>query len=323
MKKDKLNISGFCAFVFILFFVAPIGRATLGTGFSANKASFSVIYKDFASAHRLNGAFVLPGEKLELSAVPHKDMPYEFSANSGSWETRAENAWVWKAPSKPGLNKISITDPSTKETVQVNVFVMYPASKVKKGMLNGFRIGTYPKAPANYSKKYAAPRGFIEVTKENRYTHVSPHFTLSQFLCKQGGAYPQYVVLDELLLQKLETILLEVNAHGIGCPTLTVMSGYRTPHYNARIGSARFSRHMWGDAADVYVDEQPRDGVMDDLNNDGRLDQRDSRYLAQLVEKTSRYPNGKKLSGGLGVYRPNKAHGPFVHVDTRGKDARW
>jgi hypothetical protein len=200
---------------------------------------------------------------------------------------------------------------------------MYPASKVKNGILNGYNIGKYPQAPSTFSQKYVAPRGFIEVTQENKNIFVSPHFKLGQFICKQEGSYPKYVVLDELLLQKLESILLEVNSHGIGCPTLTVMSGYRTPHYNGILDNARYSRHMWGDAADVYVDESPRDGIMDDLNNDGRFDQRDSKFLAQLVEKMVNKPDNKKLTGGLGVYRPTKSHGPFVHVDTRGQDARW
>lgn len=307
----------------VLLLTAPTGRATLGTGFSAQKASFSVIYKDYASAYRLNGAFVLPGESLEFSAMPHKNVPYQFSGAAGTWQAKAENAWMWKAPAKPGLQELTITDPTTNETVRVNVFVMVPAKSVKNGAINGYKIGSYPAAPKTYSKKYLPPRGFIEVTQENKHTFVSPHFKLSQFLCKQTGSYPKYIVLDELLVQKLESILLEVNSHGIGCPTLTVMSGFRTPHYNKALGSARFSRHMWGDAADVYVDESPRDGIMDDLNADGRFDKRDSQFLAQLVEKMGRKPGNGKLSGGLGVYRPNKAHGPFVHVDTRGKDARW
>jgi hypothetical protein len=29
------------------------------------------------------------------------------------------------------------------------------------------------------------------------------------------------------------------------------------------------------------------------------------------------------LVGGHGVYRPNRVHGPFVHIDVRGNAARW
>jgi hypothetical protein len=30
-----------------------------------------------------------------------------------------------------------------------------------------------------------------------------------------------------------------------------------------------------------------------------------------------------ELVGGIGIYKANRAHGPFVHVDTRGTPARW
>ena len=82
----------------VLLFCAPVGRATLGTGFSAQKASFSVIYKDYASAYRLNGAFVLPGESLEFSAMPHKDIPYEFSAAAGTWSASAVSCAIEACP---------------------------------------------------------------------------------------------------------------------------------------------------------------------------------------------------------------------------------
>ena len=34
---------------------------------------------------------------------------------------------------------------------------------------------------------YNRPRGFIEVTRENLGTWVSPHFRLAQFVCKPCG----------------------------------------------------------------------------------------------------------------------------------------
>ena len=47
------------------------------------------------------------------------------------------------------------------------------------------------------------------------------------------------------------------------------MSGYRTPFYNRSIGNqTRFSRHVYGDAADIYADDDG-DGKMDDLDGDG------------------------------------------------------
>jgi hypothetical protein len=50
-------------------------------------------------------------------------------------------------------------------------------------------------------------------------------------------------------------------------------------YYNARIGNETgFSRHLYGDAMDIYVD-QNGDGHMDDINRDGRVDTNDARFL--------------------------------------------
>ena len=79
---------------------------------------------------------------------------------------------------------------------------------------------------------------------------VSPHFKLRQFLCRQSGSYPQYLVLRQPLLAKLEELLAAVNDRGIEAPTFSIASAYRTPNYNAAIGNVTtFSRHEYGDAA--------------------------------------------------------------------------
>ena len=79
---------------------------------------------------------------------------------------------------------------------------------------------------------------------------------------------------------------------------------------------------MYGDAADIYVDYRPRNGVMDDLNRDGEITKADANWLydyAQtLFKKRTDLPKG-----GIGAYRANAVHGPFVHVDGRGTTARW
>lgn len=73
----------------------------------------------------------------------------------------------------------------------------------------------------------------------------------------------------------------------------------------------------------VYVDEAPRDGTMDDLDGDGRIDRRDAEFLAALAESLESSPEGARLVGGIGRYAASEAHGPFVHVDVRHRTARW
>jgi uncharacterized protein YcbK (DUF882 family) len=132
------------------------------------------------------------------------------------------------------------------------------------------------------------------------------------------------LVLRVGLLDKLELIgdaLERRKLPGL----LHVMSGFRTPQYNARGvgprgGRASASRHMYGDAADVIVDANGV-GLMDDLDSDGKVTLRDARVLYAVVEEVEvQYP---ELAGGLSAYPANSAHGPFVHVDARGVRARW
>jgi hypothetical protein len=152
---------------------------------------------------------------------------------------------------------------------------------------------------------------------------VAPHFRLKQFICKQEGDYPKYLVIKERLLLKLELILERANEAGYYASTLEVMSGYRTPYYNKVIGNVKYSRHLWGGAADIFIDENPHDGMMDDLNNDGKNDYQDAAVLYDIVDEMFGKPWYEPFVGGLARYARTRSHGPFVHVDVRGFRARW
>ena len=128
-------------------------------------------------------------------------------------------------------------------------------------------------------------------------------------------------MLSEALILKLERVVEALDRAGHDVDTLQVMSGYRTPFYNERIGNVRDSQHTAGTAADVFVDEK-RDGRMDDLNGDGIVTRDDAIWLFELVDRMDRLPDAL-FKGGLGDYGSTAAHGPFVHVDVRGRLARW
>lgn len=175
------------------------------------------------------------------------------------------------------------------------------------------------------SSPYAHPIGFIRATPGDIGTPLSAHFTIGNFLTHdQREVWPKYVVVREPLVDKLELVIQELERSGTAVTHMTVMSGFRTPQYNATggntLGRAELSRHMYGDAADVFVDNDGN-GVMDDLNHDGRIDYRDGQVILAAVERVERaHPD---LVGGAGVYRSTSDHGPFVHIDVRGKRARW
>jgi hypothetical protein len=211
------------------------------------------------------------------------------------------------------------------DSVAFSFITLRPFADKRAGRIGAYRIGAWSaESRTPRSAAYAAPEGFIEVTRENRDTPVSTHFRLRDFLTKdQTDVWPKYLVLNERLLDKLELLIRELQAEGIVAPRMTVMSGFRTPQYNAQgVGSggrASESRHQFGDAADVYL-RTDRDW-MPDLTGDGRVDTRDALRIARAVERLdARYP---ELVGGIGVYPATSAHGPFVHVDVRGVVARW
>lgn len=202
---------------------------------------------------------------------------------------------------------------------------MRPFSDKVAGRIGNYRIGTFPGERRARGGAYGNPEGFLEVTPENQFTPVSAHFRLRDFLTKdQPTVWPKYLVLREPLLDKLELVIEELRAMGATVERMQVMSGFRTPQYNAQGvgagGRAGDSRHQYGDAADVYVVNGGRDW-MADLNGDGRADIDDARFLARAAERVEqKYPD---LVGGIGVYPANSAHGPFVHIDVRGTRARW
>lgn len=292
--------------------------------FTAERAGFSVEFKDDVLPYKVMGVFVLPGEKVTLEMHDQgRGHQYRIEANAGTLTQRSRNQWQWQAPKRKDLYPVKVIQAGSEDTITLNVFVMVPYSQLKGEVLNGYRIGKYPAVPLKQLSIYKPPRGFIEVTQENEETLISPHFQLKQFLCKQAGDYPKYVVLRERLLLKLELILQKVNEKGYHCKTFFVMSGYRTPFYNNAIGNVKYSRHVWGGAADIFIDENPKDGMMDDLNADGKIDYRDAAVLYDIIDAMHGRPWYAPFVGGLGRYKKTPAHGPFVHVDVRGFRVRW
>jgi hypothetical protein len=290
-------------------------------------ASFAIAFHGESTAYRDAATFVMPRALMAIEAVGGPAGDYTLTTDAGTVIQTTTRKWRWTAPDRPGAYAITIegpTVPRDKDTITLHAFVMVPASEVKDGLLNGYRIGEYPAKPLNGNPLYLPPPGFVEVTKENQDTKVSPHFTLKQFLCKEDTSkqFPKYIVLKERLPLKLEAILDRVNALGFKTETLHVMSAYRTPFYNHAIGDVKYSMHQWGSAADIFIDPQNK-GQMLDLTHDGRVDTDDSKFLYDQIEKMLAERPFFLFQGGMGYYPGTRAHPPFVHVDVRGTPARW
>ncbi|MEX2498669.1 MAG: D-Ala-D-Ala carboxypeptidase family metallohydrolase [Wenzhouxiangellaceae bacterium] len=296
--------------------------APLSTPFEPGTVDYELSFNDMRINWNAFAFSVMPGQVHDLKVHMNTGQPVEVTASGGELNRVGPTEWNWRAPAQPGPLTIAIR-PENADTAMLHVFVKVPVAAVADGYLNGYRLGTYPDSPLRNNPIYLPPPGFIEVHPDMLDLPVSPHFTLGQFLCKQQpDHWPKYLVLRESLIAKLEFILAEVNQHGIRTDSLFVMSGYRTPWYNQTIGNVPYSRHVWGGAADIFIDTTGN-GRMDDLNNDDQIDRHDARTLLSIINELYETGRLERLRGGLGLYGPRPHRGPFVHVDTRGQEARW
>ena len=232
--------------------------------------------------------------------------------------------WI-SLSSLPGASVANASLQVTPNGGAETVFTMRSFGQKVRAWLNGYRLGYWPQEKGRLrSEAYKNPDGFIEVTPDNEDTRVSEHFRLRDFISHgQADVWPKYVVLREPLLDKLELVIEDLNDHGVNAEGMRIRSGFRTPVHNQAVrneGSARDSRHQFGDAADVFIDQEGN-GKMSDLNGDGKVNFADVKMILDAVERVeARFP---ELVGGTGLYAYSGRSGPFAHIDVRGTRARW
>lgn len=306
----------------VILALTLLSQSTACLGFESGRAAFTVRVNDLEIPYSVFAVYVLPSERLEIAVVDASARSTsELVADDGELVVSGTGLWTWRSPNSAGAAELRVR--AGGDEIRLNVLVMHPASSVRNERINGFRIGRYEAEPLNGNPLYLPADGFVELTQANADLLLSPHFRLSQFPSKQAGRFPKYLVLREQLLLKLELLLEHVNASGVAADSFTIMSGYRTPFYNAAIGNVPYSRHVFGGAADIYIDVAPVDNYMDDLNQDGARDYRDAQWLYALANELFGRQQFAALRGGLGVYRRTSAHGPFLHIDARAQRARW
>jgi hypothetical protein len=272
---------------------------------------------------KLQAAFRLPGSDLADEADPQMRALFEQETTGAVVPSAGE------VPAEAGVYKIAVEiDKARRQLADLRLITLKPFAEKKGDKIGLYYLGRWPfeggQAPRARGN-YANPTGFIEVTRENRNVAVSEHFKLGDFLTKdQFDVWPKYLVLEPRLLDKMELVIQELKKAGHDVRHVQVMSGFRTPRYNKSGGNtggrANLSRHMYGDGADIFVDND-RNGNMDDLNRDGRVDTGDAKVIGDAAERVER--RHPALVGGIGVYKACCGHGPFTHIDTRGYRARW
>jgi len=304
----------------VLLWVVLVGLFLSSAGSLASSIVLSI--DGYTLPYKVFSLFKGPGQLVRLELLGSEFDQKQLYLNGTAHGRREGSSWVLSAPLQPGLYTLQLNHTRSAERKRINLFVGHSSSEISDGYLNGYRIGAAPQPNPRYPLRYAKPEYVFEVTAKNIDTRLSPHFTLRQFVCKQASDYPKYVVLQSSILVLLEGLLAEVQASGFPIDTFGVISGYRTPYYNKRIGNVPTSRHVYGDAFDFFVDADG-DGLMDDLNRDGVRNRADVDWLFSFIEDFSQRSENALLTGGIGRYYSASHHGGFLHVDTRGYRARW
>ena len=119
--------------------------------------------------------------------------------------------------------------------------------------------------------------------RDGKYFKLADNFTLGEFACKDGN---DEVLVDLSLVDILQRARAELGRR------ITITSGYRTQKYNGKIGGAKNSYHIKGQAVDIKVE-----GLT-------------PWQVALYFEHCSK-------AGGIGMYDS------WVHVDTRAVKYRY
>ena len=120
---------------------------------------------------------------------------------------------------------------------------------------------------------------------------LTTNFSLSEFN-KHNFEVPNDVLRNLIELAKnLQVLRDEVKK------PIKITSGYRPAQHNAKIGGAKSSRHITGQAADFKIEGYT------------------PKQVAAVIEKL--IADGRMKQGGIGTYST------WTHYDVRGTQARW
>ncbi len=256
---------------------------------------------------------VMPGDSVTLS-IPDENTGWSVTAGYPS--TGGGSTFEWQAPRNHGIFYIDVSCADVVE--KFTVIVPVESCRWRTTSLNSYPIGSY----GDGNNRNRMPDHFIELSPATSGAKISTHLTIGQFLGHVEGNYPQYMAFDLRLADKLEAVLAAVQEVYPQASVIHNISGFRTPAYNAAIGNdTRESLHLYGQAADIWIESWPPNNLMDDIDRNKRVDVYDGEYLVEIVRTLE--VEGKVVTGGASAYRWIPSHGPFVHIDIRGSVAVW
>ena len=140
----------------------------------------------------------------------------------------------------------------------------------------------YSRLAAKWKRLYH--RAKAKIKPKPKAGQLSAHFNVREFHCHNGAKVPQaaYPALQRLCRNQLEPMRAKFGA-------CHVNSGYRTRAYNASIGGASMSQHIYEDGPDSVA--------------------ADTTYAKGTASEWAAYARRLSGVGGVGQYSS------FVHID--------
>ncbi len=123
--------------------------------------------------------------------------------------------------------------------------------------------------------------------KKDGNIYITPHFQVKEFACKDGN---DKIIIYTEVVELAELGRCYFNARGI------ILSAYRTPKYNEKVGGKSSSYHLKGMALDLKFENISPVAV--------------ALYFEYVLLKDR---------GGIGLYKGQN----FTHIDIGDRVARW
>ncbi|MCL2001705.1 MAG: D-Ala-D-Ala carboxypeptidase family metallohydrolase [Planctomycetes bacterium] len=279
-----------------------------------------------------------PGETFSVRAEA-PDVVCRLAVIIDGQSYREDESLNFTAPQNSGAYYLLLAINAADRQRNVELCVLVPAKAVARRTGSGLDvsledrfIGHYPHPNRSRNAKvranpdsYQPPTWWMQITEANASFEVMPGIMAQELVATSEDTGDRHTDIVPVMYPMWKAIVAVRNAleerMAVPGSALKLISVFRAPAYNRSIGSGAFSRHVYGDAFDFYLDLDNQ-GKAADLNRDGRLDRQDAYPLVALIE--SLQAEGKIPMGGIGVYHTvGGDHEVTLHLDLRGHRATW
>ena len=203
-------------------------------------------------------------------------------------------------PDKPITNKAELTE-------LLSSFKRIEYKDLKADYKN------YTKSELPGYKELLDSKSYYTIKRKDFYKRIAGSFRIKDLIakdkfyksCIKNGSEEYMWLISEELLLKLFDLRMALEEAGNDPNAFSITNAHRHPKYNEDVGGASKSRHIQGQALDLYIG---------DINKSGSYEKEDKQIVLDLLEDQIIGDHG-----GIGRYPDTRA----VHFDVRGHRARW